>query len=124
MQIEFFYYLSQFFNQFFNIKRRGFLTNLESEIIGYFLKWFDLSPVEVSTSRLRQLRMNFDQVERFDIYKMKVNDKSIKVQWQFIRYSDWIKGKINPLKDEITPLRDTESITFPPNIDGLDLLKR
>ena len=68
--------------------------------------------------------MNFDQVERFDIYKMKVNDKSIKVQWQFIRYSDWIKGKINPLKDEITPLRDTESITFPPNIDGLDLLKR
>ena len=124
MQIEFFYYLSQFFNQFFDIKRRGLLTNLESEIIGYFLKWFGLSPVEVSTSRLRQLRMNFDKVEEYDIYEMKVNDKSIKVQWQFIRYSDWIKGKINPLKDEITPLRDTESITFPPNIDGLDLLKR
>lgn len=124
MQIEFFYYLSQFFNQFFDIKRRGLLTNLESEIIGYFLKWFGLSPVEVSTSRLRQLRMNFDKVEEYDIYEMKVNDKSIKVQWQFIRYSDWIKGKINPLKDEIVPLRDTEDITFPPNIEGLDLLKR
>ena len=124
MQIEFFYYLSQFFNQFFDIKRRGLLTNLESEIIGYFLKWFGLSPVEVSTSRLRQLRMNFDKVEEYDIYEMKVNDKSIKVQWQFIRYSDWIKGKINPLKDEIVPLRDTGDITFPPNIEGLDLLKR
>ena len=124
MQIEFFYYLSQFFNQFFDIKRRGLLTNLESEIIGYFLKWFGLSPVEVSTSRLRQLRMNFDKVEEYDIYEMKVNDKSIKVQWQFIRYSDWIKGKINPLKDEIVPFRDREDITFPPNIDGLDLLKR
>ena len=124
MQIEFFYYLSQFFNQFFDIKRRGLLTNLESEIIGYFLKWFGLSPVEVSTSRLRQFRMNFDKVEEYDIYEMKVNDKSIKVQWQFIRYSDWIKGKINPLKDEIVPLRDTEDITFPPNIEGLDLLKR
>lgn len=124
MQIEFFYYLSQFFNQFFDIKRRGLLTNLESEIIGYFLKWFGLSPVEVSTSRLRQLRMNFDKVEEYDIYEMKVNDKSIKVQWQFIRYSDWIKGKINPLKDEFVPLRDTEDITFPPNIEGLDLLKR
>lgn len=124
MQIEFFYYLSQFFNQFFDIKRRGLLTNLESEIIGYFLKWFGLSPVEVSTSRLRQLRMNFDKVEEYDIYEMKVNDKSIKVQWQFIRYSDWIKGKINPLKDEIVPLRDTEDITLPPNIEGLDLLKR
>ena len=124
MQIEFFYYLSQFFNQFFDIKRRGLLTNLESEIIGYFLKWFGLSPVEVSTSRLRQLRMNFDKVEEYDIYEMKVNDKSIKVQWQFIRYSDWIKGKINPLKDEIVPLRDTEDIIFPPNIEGLDLLKR
>lgn len=124
MQIEFFYYLSQFFNQFFDIKRRGLLTNLESEIIGYFLKWFGLSPVEVSTSRLRQLRMNFDKVEEYDIYEMKVNDKSIKVQWQFIRYSDWIKGKINPLKDEIIPLRDTGDITFPPNIEGLDLLKR
>jgi len=67
MQIEFFYYLSQFFNQFFDIKRRGLLTNLESEIIGYFLKWFGLSPVEVSTSRLRQLRMNFDKVEEYDI---------------------------------------------------------
>lgn len=124
MQIEFFFYLSQFFNQFFDIKRRGLLTNLESEIIGYFLKWFGLSPVEVSTSRLRQLRMNFDKVEEYDIYEMKVNDKSIKVQWQFIRYSDWIKGKINPLKDEIVPLRDTGDITFPPNIEGLDLLKR
>lgn len=124
MQIEFFYYLSLFFNQFFKIKRRGLLTNLESEIIGYFLKWFDLSPVEVSTSRLRQLRMNFNQVLGYNIYKLKMNDISIKVQWQFVKYSDWSKGKINPLKNEITPIRDNGSVTFPPNIEGFELLKR
>ena len=124
MQIEFFYYLSLFFNQFFSIKRRGLLTNLESEIIGYFLKWFDLSPVEVSTSRLRQLRMNFNQVLGYNIYELKMNDISIKVQWQFIKYSDWSKGKINPLKNKITPIRDNGSVIFPPNIEGFDLLKR
>jgi len=124
MQIEFFYYLSLFFNQFFKIKRRGLLTNLESEIIGYFLKWFDLSPVEVSTSRLRQLRMNFNQVLGYNIYELKMNDISIKVQWQFVKYSDWSKGKINPLKNEITPIRDNGSVTFPPNIEGFELLKR
>ena len=124
MQIEFFYYLSLFFNQFFKIKRRGLLTNLESEIIGYFLKWFDLSPVEVSTSRLRQLRMNFNQVLGYNIYELKMNDISIKVQWQFIKYSDWSKGKINPLKNKITPINDKGSVIFPPNIEGFDLLKR
>lgn len=124
MQIEFFYYLSLFFNQFFSIKRRGLLTNLESEIIGYFLKWFDLSPVEVSTSRLRQLRMNFNQVLGYNIYELKMNDISIKVQWQFIKYSDWSKGKINPLKNKITPINDKGSVIFPPNIEGFDLLKR
>lgn len=124
MQIEFFYYLSLFFNQYFKIKRRGLLTNLESEIIGYFLKWFDLSPVEVSTSRLRQLRMNFNQVLGYDIYELKMNDISIKVQWQFVKYADWSKGKINPLKNEITPIRDNGSVIFPPNIEGFDLLKR
>lgn len=124
MQIEFFYYLSLFFYQFFSIKRRGLLTNLESEIIGYFLKWFDLSPVEVSTSRLRQLRMNFNQVLGYNIYELKMNDISIKVQWQFIKYSDWSKGKINPLKNKITPINDKGSVIFPPNIEGFDLLKR
>jgi hypothetical protein len=53
-----------------------------------------------------------------------MNDISIKVQWQFIKYSDWSKGKINPLKNKITPINDKGSVIFPPNIEGFDLLKR
>lgn len=124
MQIEFFYYMSQFFNQFFDIKRRGLLTNLESEIIGYFLKWFGLSPVEVSASRLRQLRMNFNKVEEYYIGELVTENRRIKVQWQFIKYSDWSKGKINPLKCNVSAFTDTSTVVFPPNIEGLELLKR
>ena len=124
MQIEFFYYLSKFFNQYFKIKRRGSLTNLESEIIGYFLKWFELSPKEVSYSRLRQLRMNFDKVGMGDIFAISLNGKDIKFQWQFIKYSDWSKGKINPLNREINAIGNIGTITIPSDIGGLDLLKR
>ena len=124
MQIEFFYYLSHFCNQYFKIKRRGLLTDLESEIIGYFLKWFGLSPVEVSYSRLRQLRMNFQLVESYDIYELSTDNKKIKVQWQFLKYSDWSKGKLNPLKCNIEPIGGTGTVIFPPNISGFDLLKR
>ena len=124
MQIEFFYYLSHFFNQYFKIKRRGLLTDLESEIIGYFLKWFGLSPVEVSYSRLRQLRMNFKLVENYHIYELSTDNKRIKVQWQFLKYSDWSKGKINPLKCNIESIGDSGTVIFPPNISGFDLLKR
>jgi len=53
-----------------------------------------------------------------------VNDKSIKVQWQFIKYSDWSKGKINPLKCDVSVFTDTATVVFPPNIEGLELLKR
>lgn len=124
MQIEFFYYLSHFFNQYFKIKRRGLLTDLESEIIGYFLKWFGLSPVEVTNSRLRQLRMNFKLVESYHIYELSTGNTKIKVQWQFIKYSDWSKGKINPLKCNIESIEGTGTVYFPPDIVGLDLLKR
>ena len=124
LQIEFFYYLSQFFNKYYDIKRRGLLTDLESEIIGYFLKWFQLSPVEVSNSRLRQLRMNFDRVSMGDIIILSSEKMELKFQWQFVKYSDWSKGKINPLKDKIEIIEDVENIHITPNILGLDLLKR
>lgn len=124
LQIEFFYYLSSFFNKYFAIKRRGLLTNLESEIIGYFLKWFRLSPSEVSTSRLRQLRMNFNKVGMGDIFSFSLNGEDVKFQWQFIKYSDWSKGKINPLNHKINAIEELRTIRFPPNIKGLDLLKR
>lgn len=124
MQIEFFYYLSLFFNQFFKIKRRGELTTEESSIIGYFLKWFGLSPTIVSSSRLRQLRMGFKYVGTGDLYQIPVGDKLVTVQWTFIKYKDWKHGKINPLKQEIEPLSKSDSIKFGSDTIGFDLLKR
>ena len=125
MQIEFFYYLSTFFNKFFQFKRRGMLTNEESDMIGYFMKWFGLSPTIVSTSRLRQLRMGFKYLGMYDnVSLFSIDNKMITVQWQFIRYADWKGGKINPLKHELSPFTEEETISFLPDIGGIDLLKR
>jgi len=124
MQIEFFYYLSLFFNRYFKIKRRGELTNEESSIIGYFLKWFGLSPTIVTPSRLRQLRMGFKYVGTEDVYQIPVGDKLVAFQWTFVKYKDWKRGKINPLKQEIEPLAKEDSISFSPDTVGFDLLKR
>jgi hypothetical protein len=124
MQIEFFYYLSNFFNKFFQIKRRGVLTHEESDMIGYFLKWFGLSPTIVSTSRLRQLRMGFKYIDMFSTSQIPIEGKMVCLQWQFIKYADWKDGKINPLKHEIKTLTIEESIRFLPETGGIDLLKR
>ena len=124
MQIEFFYYLSSFFNKYFQIKRSGVLTNEESDMIGYFLKWFGLSPTIVSASRLRQLRMGFKYIDTFDIAQIPIEGKTVTMQWQFIKYADWKDGKINPIKHEFKPLTSEESIRFLSETGGLDLLKR
>ncbi len=124
LQIEFFYYLSTFLQKYFSIKRRGLLTPAEMKMCGYFLKWFGLSAEVVTEARLRQFRMKFDQVSVGSISILPINGKNIKVQWEFVKYKDWKDGKINPLKHDIEPLNEGESIEFPPDIGGLDLLKR
>lgn len=124
LQIEFFYYLSTFLHKYFPIKRRGLLTQAEMKMCGYFLKWFGLSVEVVTEARLRQFRMKFDKVSVGSISKLPINGKDISVQWEFIKYKDWRDGKINPLKHDFEPLMKGESIIFPPDIGGLDLLKR
>lgn len=124
MQIEFFYYLSNFFSNFLKIKRRGTITNEESDIIGYFLKWFGLSPTIVSTSRLRQLRMRFDYIGIDNCSQFNIDGKPQLVQWQFIKYADWGKGKLNPLKHKFKPFREGEKVSFPPEIKVLEHFKR
>lgn len=124
LQIEFFYYLSSFFQKYFPIKRRGLLTPAEMKMCGYFLKWFGLSAEVVTEARLRQFRMKFNQVSVGGISVLPINDKNVSVQWEFVKYKDWKNGKINPLKHDFEPLMKGESIKFPPDIDGLDLLKR
>ena len=124
MQIEFFFYLSTFLQKYFSIKRRGLLTPAEMKMCGYFLKWFGLSAEVVTESRLRQFRMKFDHVSVGRLSILPVNGKNVTVQWEFIKYKDWKDGKINPLKRIFESLKEGESIFFPPDIKGLDLLKR
>ena len=68
--------------------------------------------------------MNFNKVEEYYIGELVTENRRIKVQWQFIKYSDWSKGKINPLKCNVSAFTDTSTVVFPPNIEGLELLKR
>lgn len=124
LQIEFFYYLSNFLQKYFTIKRRGLLTSAEMKMCGYFLKWFGLSAEVVTDARLRQFRMKFDQVSVGSVSVLPVNGKDVSVQWEFVKYKDWKDGKINPLKHDNEPLMKGESIIFPPDIGGFDLLKR
>ena len=123
LQIEFTYYLSAFFNQFFNIKRKAKLTSVENKMIGYFLKWFGLSVEEVTEARLRQLRMNYD---KFDTTASIINfgDCTFTVQWHVIKYEDWSNGLINPIKRDIPTLKKGESIRFGEKLEGLELLTR
>lgn len=123
LQIEFFYYLSSFFQKFYTIKRRGLLTPEEMKMCGFFLKWFGLSAEVVSDSRLRQFRMKFNQVNVGNISVFSINGKNVKVQWNFIKYKDWKNGTINPLKHDIEPLMEGESIVFLPDINGIELIK-
>ena len=123
LQIEFTYYLSSFFNQFFKINRKAKLTSIENKMIGYFLKWFGLSVEEVTEARLRQLRMNYD---KFDTTASILNlgDSTVTVQWHVIKYEDWSNGLINPIKRDIRTLKEGEFICFGKKLEGLELLTR
>ncbi len=123
LQIEFSYYLSAFFNQFFKINRKAKLTSIENKMIGYFLKWFGLSVEEVTEARLRQLRMNYD---KFDTTASILNlgDNTVTVQWHIIKYEDWSNGLINPIKRVIPTLKKGESIRFGEKLEGMELLTR
>lgn len=68
--------------------------------------------------------MKFDQVSVGSVSILPINGKDVKVQWEFIKYKDWKEGKINPLRQDIEPINMGDAIKFPPDIDGIDLLKR
>lgn len=123
LQIEFAYYLSSFFNQFYKINRKGQLTDVENNMIAYFLSWFGLTDGKVSMGRLRQLRMNFD---KFDTTASIINlgDSNFTVQWHVIKYKDWSNGLINPIKRDIPTLKKGESLRFGEKLEGMELLTR
>ena len=100
------------------VKLAGF-----SLMIGYFLKWFGLSVVEVTDSRLRQLRMNYDKIDTTASI-LNLGDSTVTVQWHVIKYEDWSNGLINPIKRDIPTLKKGESIRFGEKLEGIELLTR
>lgn len=104
-QLEFVRYISKFFHECFsNVKRRknSYLTTTEQRIICYLLKFFEFSPEVVQESRFRQLfNSKYKPVDHFMPLGIPgLLEAEAKVYMEFIPYSIWKKGKINPLNSK------------------------
>lgn len=114
LQVEFAFYFSYFFHEYFKIERRnnGLLSTLEQNILSSVLKYFGLSAVEVTESRFRQLKMHFkDLFNNVNIYNITgKNGKRYSFQVDIIKYKDWKNGKINLLKQSISPIEKNDVI--------------
>ena len=103
-QIEFVRYISKFLHDYFSsVKRRknSYLTTIEQKLVCYLLKFFDFSPEIVTESRFRQLFNNkYEAVDHiFPLFIPGILETKIEFYLEFIPYSIWSKGKINPLKE-------------------------
>lgn len=103
-QIEFVRYISKFLHDYFSsVKRRknSYLTTTEQKLVCYLLKFFDFSPEIVTESRFRQLFNNkYKAVDHImPLIIPGLLETKIKLYLEFIPYSIWSKGYINPLKE-------------------------
>ena len=103
-QIEFVRYISKFLHDYFSsVKRRknSYLTITEQKLVCYLLKFFDFSPEIVTESRFRQLfNSKYNEVDHIMPFNFPgIIETKIKFYLEFIPYSIWSKGKINPLKE-------------------------
>lgn len=104
-QIEFVRYMSKFFHEYFSEVRRrknSYLTTTEQKIICYLLKFFGFSPVVVQESRFRQLynsKYN-PQGHYLPLNIPGVVESKAMVYLEFLPYSIWKQGKINPLNEK------------------------
>lgn len=102
-QIEFVRYISRFFHECFSKVRRrknSYLTATEQRIICYLLKFFEFSSEVVQESRFRQLfNSKYEPLDHFMPLGIPgIMEAKTKVYMEFLPYSIWKKGKINPLK--------------------------
>lgn len=117
LQVEFAYYFSDFFNQYFKIERKnnGLLCKFEQELLSACLKYFNLSSVEVTGSRFRQLKMQFENLfNNRQIFTVPKDNEggTMSIQTEFIKYKDWKTGKINLLKQSLSPIECGVKIHF------------
>lgn len=100
-QIEFVKYISKFFREYFpNVKRRknSRLTTTEQRIICYLLKFFEFTPEVVQESRFRQLiNSKYKPTDHYMPLQFLGLNKA-HIYLEFIPYSIWKLGKINPMK--------------------------
>lgn len=104
-QIEFVRYLSQFLHTYFSsVKRRknSYLTATEQKMVCYLLMFFDFSPEVVTESRFRQLfSSKYNAVDHImPLFIPGLLETNLKLYLEFIPYSIWKKGPINPLKEK------------------------
>lgn len=126
-QIEFVRYISHFFHDFFEIKRRknSYLTITEQRIICCFLKFFGFAPEIVQESRFRQL---FSSKYKPVDHLLPLNipeffESNIYVYFELLSYSDWKNGRINPLTRKMTNEKENISINMGESPDVSELLK-
>lgn len=117
-QVEFFYFMEYFLHDYFPIKRglRGNAKLLpeEYQMIGYWMKWFGLSPVEVTPERMRQLRMRVtDVLSSISCFTLPIGEnKSVTLQGNILKYVDWRAGRINPLKKSVGTMQEGDTLSF------------
>lgn len=104
-QIEFVRYMSKFFHEYFSEVRRrknSYLTTTEQKIICYLLKFFGFSPEVVQASRFRQLYNSkySPQGHYLPLSIPGLVESKAMVYLEFLPYSIWKQGKINPLNEK------------------------
>lgn len=100
-QVEFVRYISRFFHDYFNIKRRknSYLSKEEQELIRYLLCFFKFSPEIITDSRFRQLMTStFSCPEHLQFLNLPgIFESNLAIPLEYVTYTDISKGKINPL---------------------------
>lgn len=113
-EIEFVRYISRFMHDYFSsVKRRknSYLTITEQKIVCFLLKFFGFAPEKVQESRFRQLfNSKYNAIDHIMPLSIPgVLETNLKVYLEYLPYSIWNKGRINPLKEK--ELHEDSSLT-------------
>lgn len=105
-EIEFVRYISRFLHEYFHMVKRhknSYLTVTEQKIVCFLLKYFGFTPEVVQESRYRQLfNSKYDAIDHIMSFNIPGYLKSnVKLYLEYIPYTIWSKGKINPLNEKI-----------------------
>lgn len=114
-QVEFVRYISRFFHDYFNVKRRqnSYLSNEEQELIRYLLYFFSFSPEIITDSRLRQLMTSkYSCPKHLQFLNLPgIFESNLAIHLEYLTYTDINKGKINPLNIKKTDKKEVKKFS-------------